>query len=406
MIEMILLEPADQFIPGTDIELSAVVWDQDGDELEYYWESRNGIVKDPVRPTASWELSLDAEPLSYESITLTVTDGQASVTRSKTIRIEEGLVVEGHTFFQGTAIPVNGVEVTIGKYTTYSDDDGYYAIPHLKEGTALLKGSKAGFDPYESQIEVDNARSTHNIFMTSPSESRRITGTIRTVDSLSFGELKVTLLNPDFSESSLFSYTDPSGGYSITSVPAGNRYLMVSNDAPERHFLNDTLIFGIDTDGNANQFDARIKVRRTLLSDRFLSQSDRWDLEGTLSEGFYQLGKGGHLTLKEFLQVPEDAEKALVYLNSFVIGGCDIEGNVPSHRLWIINRAGANMGGVTWGGYGNNFSANIDWYPSESPNFMDIYGRDIKLRFEVFNENPCAPQPQWRIYEIEFSYYY
>jgi hypothetical protein len=242
--------------------------------------------------------------------------------------------------------------------------------------------------------------------MTSPSESRQIFGNIRTIDSLTFEGLKVTLLNPDFSESRLYGYTDPSGDFSIASVPLGRRYLMVTNYLTEHHFLNDTLIYMIEADGNINRFDARIKIRRTLLSDQYLSQSDRWDLEGTLSEGFYLLGKGEHLTLKEFIEVPEDAEKAMVYLNSFVIGGCDMAGNIPSHRLWIMNGSGAIMGGVSWGGFGNNFSADIAWYPSESPNFMDIYGRAIKLRLEVYGENPCAPRPQWRIYQIEFSYYY
>ncbi|MGW8314344.1 MAG: carboxypeptidase-like regulatory domain-containing protein [Bacteroidales bacterium] len=406
MIESILLEPADQFTPGSVIGLAAVVWDQDGDDLEYYWESQGGKVLGPFNPTATWELSLEAEPLSYESITLTVTDGRASVTRSKTIRITEGLMVEGYTYFQGTTIPVPGVEVVIGNFTTYSDDRGYYSIPHLKEGSAVLKGSKEGFDPFESEIEVDDARSTFYIYMTSPTESRQITGNIHTVDSLTYEGLKVSLLNPDFSESNLTAYTDLSGDFTISGVPVGHRVLMVSNTLSMSHFLNDTLVYAIDMNEGANRFDARIKIRRTVLSDRYLSESERWDLEGTMAGGFYLLGKGEHLTLKEFIKVPGDADQAMVYLNSFVIGGCDIMGGAPSHRLWVINGSGANMGGVSWGGNGNNFSADIEWYPSESPNFMDIYGREIKLRLEVYSENPCILKPQWRIYQIEFNYYY
>ena len=406
MIESILLDPADQFTPGSVIGLAASVWDQDGDDLEYYWESRSGKIVDPSLPSAVWEISLDAEPLSYESITLTVTDGKSSVTRSKTIRIVEGLLVEGYTYFQGTRIPVPGVEVVLGTFSTYSDDRGYYAIPHLKEGTMQLMASKAGFVPYESDIEVDDARSTFNIFMTSPTASRTITGKIQTVDQITYEGLRVTLLNPDFSESDLTGTTDPSGEFSINAVPIGQRILMVSNYSTASHFLHDTLVYMIDMNGGQNRFDARIKIQRTVLSDKYLSQSERWELSGTISQGYYLLGKEGLMTLKEYIPVPEDAEKAMVYLNSFVIGGCDITGSVPSHRLWVINDSGANMGGVSWGGYGNNYSAEIEWYPSESPNFMDIYGREIKLQLEVYGENPCVPQPQWRIFQIGFSYYY
>jgi hypothetical protein len=64
------------------------------------------------------------------------------------------------------------------------------------------------------------------------------------------------------------------------------------------------------------------------------------------------------------------------------------------------------MGGLSWGGEGSNFPAELEWYPSESPNFMDIYGRDVKLRLEIFWENTCIPNPLWRIYHLEFSYYY
>ena len=112
------------------------------------------------------------------------------------------------------------------------------------------------------------------------------------------------------------------------------------------------------------------------------------------------------MILKQFLPIPEDAEKAMFSLNSYVIGGCDMVGDVPSHRVWIVNREEEYMGGITWGGDGNNYPAVIEWYPSEPPNFMDIYGRDIKLMLEVSGNNTCVPNPFWRIYQIEFNYYY
>ena len=125
-----------------------------------------------------------------------------------------------------------------------------------------------------------------------------------------------------------------------------------------------------------------------------------------MSDGYYLLGSGQQMVLRDFIAVPEDAQQALFTLNSFVIGGCDLVNNVPSHRVWIVNRDEEYMGGISWGGDGNNYSAEVAWYPSESPNFMDIYGRDLKIKLELFEQNPCVPDPLWRIYHIEFSYYY
>jgi len=406
MIEAIILTPDENITPGSDIGISAMVTDRDGDALQYRWESNGGIILDPEQPSTVWELPVTAKPLSYESITLTVSDGKGSATRSTSIQLSEGLFLEGHTYFAGTRIPVSGVEVTIGKFSTVSDELGYYAIPYLTEGNILITAFKEEFEYFESVVYVEHAKSTYNILMESPTQSRKIYGNIRTVDQITFEGLKVSLLNPDGSESSLYGITGPAGAYEIDGVPLGVRYLLVSNTLPEPHFLYDSVVYRIDLDDQPETFNARIKIKRTVLLDHYLSGLENWELEGSTSDGYYLLERGQHMILKDFIAVPEDAEKALLTLNSFVIGGCDLVGNVPSHRVWIINREGATMGGVSWGGEGNNYNAEVDWYPSESPNFMDIYGRDLKIKLEVYGENPCISDPFWRIYHIEFSYYY
>jgi hypothetical protein len=406
VIESIILNPAENFIPGSEIGVAASVTDRDGDALEFHWASNGGSIGEPDLPSTTWELPVSVKPESYVSITLTVTDGKGASTRSKTIQVSEGLQIEGYTYFNGTTIPIPGVEVDIGKFSTVSDEQGHYSISYLNEGNTVITAYKEGFEYYDTVVYVDNPRSIFHILMTSPTLSRHISGNIRTVDNISFEGLKVSLLNPDGSESKLFDFTDPSGNYDIADVPVGTRYLMISNQAPESHFLNDSLIYRIDLDGTVNAFNARIKIRRTVLSDQFLSQAEKWEFGGSTAEGFYLVGKGQKMILKQFLPIPEDAEKAMFSLNSYVIGGCDMVGDVPSHRVWIVNREEEYMGGITWGGDGNNYPAVIEWYPSEPPNFMDIYGRDIKLMLEVSGNNTCVPNPFWRIYQIEFNYYY
>jgi hypothetical protein len=406
MIDAIMLDPSEEYTPGSDIGVSAIVTDRDGDPLEFYWSSNGGTLKEPDQPSTTWELSTRAEPLSYESITLTVTDGKGAVTRSKTIQVSEGLLIEGFTYFSGTSIPVPGVEITIGKFSTISDEMGYYHISNLKEGNTLVTATKNGFEPYEAMVFVDNPKSTYQIMMSSPTESKPISGQVKTVDNLVFEGLKVSLLNPDWSESKLFGFTDPSGRFEIDAVPLGIRYLMVASESDKSHFLNDSLIYQIKLDGAGDQFDTRIKIKRSVLSDQFMSEEGSWEYQGSLSEGFYQIKKGEQMVTKEFIRLPADAEKAMLYLNSYVIGGCDLVGNLPSHRAWIMNVEGEYMGGLSWGGEGNNYQAELEWYPSESPNFMDIYGKEVKLKLEVSEQNNCIPDPLWRIYQIEFSYYY
>ncbi len=405
-IVSINLDPSGNFIPGYDIVISADVNDSDGDPLEYLWESTGGDIVEPDQNPATWELYTTAEPFSYEAITLTVSDGKSSVTRTRTIQVGQGLTVSGTTCYSGTTIPVPGATVSIGKYTTTSGEDGSYVVKSLREGYHQVTASKDGFDLFEASEYVDNPLSIYNISMTSPTLTSRVTGVINTLDNITLEGLKVSLLNPDDSESALTGFTGEAGTYEIPGVPHGSRKLLIRSDVPESHFLNDSLIFEIELDGMALIHDVRIKTLRTVISDSYLSQQEKWIFDGDVSDGFYLLGKGHQLKLKDFIDVPEDAEKATLYLNSFVVGGCDMIGILPSHRVWISNAEGEYMGGISWGGEGNNFEAKVSWIPSDQPTFLDIYGKQLKLNLELFGENNCIPNPQWRIYEVGFNYYH
>lgn len=112
------------------------------------------------------------------------------------------------------------------------------------------------------------------------------------------------------------------------------------------------------------------------------------------------------MVLRDFISVPADAEKAMFFLNSYVIGGCDLVGRLPSHRVWVSNEEREYLGGISWGGEGSNYTASVSWFLSDIPTFMDVYGKEIKLHLENSEENTCIPDPLWRIYQVEFSYYY
>ena len=386
VIEAIILDPSVDYTPGSDIRVAAMVTDLDGDPLEYFWESDGGSLEDPLQPATNWELFISAEPLSYETISLTVSDGKETVSKTKTIQVSEGLFMSGYTFFDGTAIPVPGVEVVIGKFSTISDEKGFYSIEHLKEGNTQVTATKDGFEKYETIVYVDNPKSTYNILLFSPIHTLPVSGIIKTNDNITYEGLKVVLLNPDGSESDLMGYTDEGGTFHIPNVPAGIQQLLIRNDSPGSHFLNDSVIYQFDLKDPDKSYDARIKINRPLITDRYMSASELWEFDGGVSDGFYLLEKGQELKLKDFIFIPSDAENATLYLNSYVIGGCDMVGRLPSHRVWISNAESEYLGGISWGGEGGNFTAQVSWIPSKSPTFLNIYGKRIRLHMELFDE--------------------
>jgi hypothetical protein len=125
-----------------------------------------------------------------------------------------------------------------------------------------------------------------------------------------------------------------------------------------------------------------------------------------VEDGFYLIHKGGRMTKKEYIQIPEDAEKVILSLESFVVGGCDLVGRLPSHRLWIENEEQEMMGGISWGGEGSNYPAQVDWIVADPPTFIRIAGKNVRFSLEVFEENSCVPEPSWRIYRVALSYYH
>jgi hypothetical protein len=259
---------------------------------------------------------------------------------------------------------------------------------------------------FEATIYVDNPKSNFNIPMSSHSLTSPLTGTIKTIDNLTRGGLQVILLNPDGTESDLSGITGNDGYYEIAGVPHGTRNLLIRNNIPESHFLNDSIIFHATLDQTVESHDVRIKIKRTVIADSYLSEKDKWLFEGDIPDGFYLIGKGQQLSLREYFELPEDAEKALLYLNSYVVGGCAMVGKLPSHRVWISNTEGEYIGGISWGGEGSNFEAELSWHPSELPSFLNIYGKQLKVNLELHGENNCVSDPLWRVYEIGFSYYH
>ncbi len=406
VIEAIVLEPGRNFTPGSDIQVTVDVEDSDQDELQFLWESDGGVLSTPDQRSTNWELDKGAEPSSYESISVTVSDGKSMVSGIHTIQVSEGLLMTGIATYSGTSIPVPGVEINIGKFTTVTDKNGRYLVEHLKEGNALIKAIKQGFDLFEAEVYVDNPKSVFHISMTSPIHAGRVSGIVKTIDDVIYEGLKVVLLNPDESESELYGYTNGEGEFLMENVPVGLRNLMIMSESNESHFLNDSMIYEIDMDNSGISYNARIKIRRTILSDVYLSESDKWESQGLESDGFYILKKGQHMVLRDFISVPADAEKAMLFLDSYVIGGCDLVGRLPSHRVWVSNEEHEYLGGISWGGEGSNYTARVSWFLSDIPSFIDVYGKNIKLQLEIFEENTCIPDPLWRIYQVEFSYYY
>ena len=406
-IMVIRMDPQDMLVPGLSVKVSALVRDPDGDELLFQWESEGGDLDDPQARETTWRIYDSSEPGSYESLTLTVSDGRESHRYTKSVQIVEGYQLRGLISFKDTRIPIGGARVQAGILETFTDSSGWYQIPSIRPGEYILRVTREGFVSRDTVFHVKSPRSVCHVPLTGGEENTgTLQGRISTLDGISFEGLQVSLLNPDGTQSASSTLSGAGGEYELASVPRAIRHIKIKNQDPSSHFLEDSLEVAVAMDNKVQDHDVRIKVLRQIFRDTAMSGRDLWDFSGDVSEGFYRIGRGQSMRLKEFVEMPPDAEKALLWLNSFVVGGCNMVGKIPSHRLWISNAEGEYIGGISWGGEGSNYPTILDWYPSESPTFLGIFGIPVRLNLEVSPENSCVPDPFWRIYEFGLSYYY
>ncbi len=137
--------------------------------------------------------------------------------------------LKGYAFFTGTSIPISGVLITVHTKNTSTDGEGFYKINDIPCGNQTLTATREGYDDISTNIELDSSSRTFNIDITSSIYTHTLSGNISSKSTgLGIDKCKIAVLNPDASESQLFSYTSSGGYYQIPNVPEGDRTILLS----------------------------------------------------------------------------------------------------------------------------------------------------------------------------------
>ena len=161
-------------------------------------------------------------------LSLVVFIGCGSGGGTSTVTPPANYSVAGHVYYSGTTIPVSGVTIEIGESQFTTSEDGRFELGSVGEGNQVVIASKQGYDSYRSSLAVSSSL-VFDIFMTSQQFTSIISGSIQTPppNSSPVSGARVTILNPDGSNSSLSSQTDGIGYYQVPAVPQGLRTIVV-----------------------------------------------------------------------------------------------------------------------------------------------------------------------------------
>lgn len=288
VIDSIFSDP-NTVLPGADAVLSALVSDPDGDSVTYRWSTypAAGKFSDTTSPICTLTVTTVLEGGMYLKVTLQVSDGKAEVSRDIWIPLVEGEFVQGYVYFANTLIPVRYVEVSIGPLVDTSQyGNGAYAIKHVPPGERTIQAKKVGCetccDDYINSISVSGTDTlNHNIFMTCDELTYYVTGTvIGSVidgDTIKLENIRVTVINPDDSETDLCDTTDQYGDFSIDDVPEGFRSWAIEDvGCPSYHVFADTAGATITND---RHIFIRVEVRHSIVISDGVLDTTGWILE-------------------------------------------------------------------------------------------------------------------------------
>ena len=237
----ISFEP-DKVSAGAVLELKIEAYDQDGDHLDYFWESSHGeFITATDLPEVTWKAPADGEGQSV-TISVTISDEEYEVVRDTVISLAEPLLgsVAGHVYFQNTKFPIPDVNISVADKETVSDQDGYFLISDLLVGNDSLVGSKKDFSTKKMSINIPyNDVKNISFEMLSIVNSSKIFGVVSDQYGKAIEFAEVTLLNPDGLQSGLSDVTDENGLYRISYIPHGWHTLLVRVEANENERFED-----------------------------------------------------------------------------------------------------------------------------------------------------------------------
>lgn len=384
--------------PGSTVQVTAIVTDVEKDPINYSWTTDDGQISDPTSPLAYWTLSSDASINSMATIRLTVTDGKEMAEKDHNINIVAGVEVKGAVYYAGTRIPVSGVTVRMGEIITTSTTDGKFAFPDIPKGVNKISATKEGYDPVEKNIDFEYSTNTFNIEMTSSTETKQLYGTVKTIIGESLYGIRVTILNPDSTESGLTDVTDFDGNYQITAVPQGTRMLQLTNETNRNEcktVIHEVYIASLDKNYNPGM--------KMLRSFETISDTTLWIYNESQAKVVWDgtawnlQGGSNNYSIKSSIIVPPEAEDVKVKIRHMFIGYVHYDTDYPlsEDNLFIISLLPTNKV-YSWYWMGTISRFRTDIFTDDS-----FIGNELAFTFWLVDNEDI-----WKIENLTVTYYY
>jgi len=266
VIESISISP-DNITPGTSVQLNCIVTDKDGDIINYNWLPEIGEVSNPNSQSTTWMIPSSTSTNKTFKIELTVSDGFSTSTKTGSLRIKNGIRVKGNIYFKYTKIPVVGATVTIGEFTSKTDDLGYYEILNIANNTHDIKVSKDGFENELLSEIISNSNNTFDFYLHSDEFTKSLYGIAQASDGLPIPEMEISVLNPDGTNSELTTMTNNTGEYQIDNIPIGDRIILVVDKNDDLRAYLDEIQYEITLGSTNYSLNPEILVLRTISVD-------------------------------------------------------------------------------------------------------------------------------------------
>jgi hypothetical protein len=402
-----------QVTPGSKISVTSEVTDPQGDQLTYTWTSAYGTISDPNKSSTEWVISPACQSNSNATISLTVSDGKVTSSLDKEVPVIMGITVSGKAFYLGTSIPVSGVSIKLGPFSTLSSSDGSFVFFHIAPGSDIIEASKTGFNDYVKTEDISSVNRVFSIPM-SGIETKKIYGSAKTIDSIPLSGIRVIMLNDDKTESSLTGLTDIDGHYQISSIPQGTRYLKFLDESNPNNCQ--TITNDLEVGDADKKFDVRMKIERQIDILQNGWEFKTSDLSAPFNGTSYVLttdGTNPSVTNKYFRPVyccpiPPDADNPQVVMTHKITGTLKTPGSVyyrsPASTQFYMSSDCSN-----WVDY--SLSAYTYWsspIPALTPDYLSIStslkGTSVKFSFGLFLRS--GTMPLWEIKSILVTYYY